>query len=172
MRAEKASLCNEIRDRLKASPFVILADYTGLTVQDFTELRGRLSKTQSRALVVKNSFLKVVMKELKLPELNGALQGPTAVIYGEKDFAAAASVVKGFHKEFKKPRIKAGILDQALLKAEDVNAIADLPPRPVLQAQLLGLLMSPANTLVRLFNTPASQMVQVLKAKSEKGGGN
>ncbi len=167
MRAEKSSISNEIKSRLSGSPFVILTDFTGLSVSGFSELRGRLGKSKARAMVVKNSLLRLALKELKMPEL-GDIEGPTAVIYGEKDMAAAASVVKNFTKEFKKLKVKVGILDQSMLSAADIEAIADLPPREVLQAQLLGLLSSPAAKLVRLLNTPASQLAQVLKAKSEK----
>jgi large subunit ribosomal protein L10 len=131
-------------------------------------LRGRLAKKNARAMVVKNSLVRLTLKDLQLPDLNGALSGPTAIVYGDQDVAGAANVLKTFVKEFKKPRIKAGILDKAILSAADIEAIADLPSREVLQAQLLGLLNTPATTFVRLMNTPAQQLVQVLKAKSEK----
>ncbi len=168
MRAEKTSIANEIKTRLTGVPFVILTDFTGLSVQGFTELRGRLSKANARALVVKNSMMRRTLKDLNMPDLNGALQGPTAVVYGEKDVAAAAGILKTFIKEFKKPKLKGGILDKAVLSATDIETIADLPPREVLQAQLLGLFNSPAATLVRLLNAPASQFAQVIKAKAEK----
>ncbi len=168
MREEKASIASEIKSRLTGAPYVILTDFTGLSVQGFTELRGRLAKANARALVVKNSMMRRTLKDLDMPDLTTALQGPTAVVYGEQDVAAAAGVLKAFIKEFKKTKIKGGILDKAVLSASDLDTIADLPPRPVLQAQLLNLFNSPAATLVRLLNTPASQMAQVLKAKSEK----
>ena len=168
MRNEKTIIVSEMKNRLAGSPYVILTDFTGLTVEGFSELRGRLAKANARAMVVKNNLLRHTLKDLNLPDLSGALQGPTAIVFGEKDVAAAASVIKNFVKEFKKPKVKAGILDNAVLSATDVEAIADLPSREVLQAQLLGLLNSPASKLVRLLQTPASQLVQVLKAKSEK----
>ncbi len=168
MRSEKTSIANEIKGRIEKSPYVILTDFTGLTVSGFSELRGRLAKANARAMVVKNSLLRITLKELKLPDLNGALLGPTAIVYGDKDVAAAASVLKTFNKEFKKPKIKGGILDNAVLSQVEIEMIADLPSREVLMAQLLGVLSAPASQFVRLMNTPASQLVQVLKAKSEK----
>ena len=169
MRPEKTAISDEIKSRLTGAHFAILLDFTGLTVQDFSELRGRLQKADARAMVVKNTFLRLVLKGLDLPDLNGALKGPTAVVFGSKDLAAAAGAIKGFIKEFKKPRIKAGILDRAVLCTAEIEAIADLPPREVLQAQLLGVLMAPASGLVRLLNTPAARLVNVLERKSEKG---
>jgi len=62
-----------------------------------------------------------------------------------------------------------GILDKAVLDVAQITALADLPSKDVLQAKLLGLLLAPASTLVRLINTPASQIAQVLKAYSDKG---
>jgi large subunit ribosomal protein L10 len=168
MRPEKASIANEIKTKVSASPFVILTDFSGLTVTGFSELRGRLAKSNARAMVVKNSLIKLTLKELEMPALDGALQGPTAIVYGDNDMAGAAREIKGFVKEFKKLRIKAGILDKMVLNTEEIEAIADLPSRDVLRAQLLGLLQAPAGKFVRLVNTPASQFVQVLKAKSEK----
>lgn len=168
MRIEKAAITDEIKTRLEHSPYVILADFTGLSVQDFSELRGRLAKAGARAMVVKNSLLRRALQDLKMPEMNGALQGPTAVIYGEKDVSVTAGILKEFSKEFKKPKVKAGILDRAILSAADLETIAGLPSREVLRAQLLGTFASPASALVRLLNEPASQLVRLLKAKSEK----
>jgi large subunit ribosomal protein L10 len=91
------------------------------------------------------------------------------VVLGDSDVSAAAKVLKSFTAEFSKPKIKIGILDKAVLEVDQIMALADLPSKEVLQAKLLGLLLAPASTLVRLINTPASQVAQVLKAYSEKG---
>ena len=147
---------------------MILMDHTGLTVEAFAELRSRLAKSKARAMVVKNSLLRLALKELALPDPNGALLGPTTVVYGGKEIAPAASALKNFAREFQKPRVKAAISGKDLLRAEQVEMIADLPPLEVLRAQLLGLLMAPATRLARLLNTPATQLAQVLKAKAEK----
>ncbi len=167
MRSEKTSITEEIKTRISASPYVILTDFTGLSVERFTELRKRLAGASARAMVVKNSLLRRTLKDLELPDLNGALEGPTAIVYGDRDISAAAAILKAFAKEFKKTKFKAGLLDRVALTGADVEAIADLPTLDVLRAQLLGLLMAPASQMARLLNTPASQLVQVLKAKSE-----
>ena len=80
-------------------------------------------------------------------------------------------MIKTFAAEFKKPAVKVGILDNALLTAAQVEAMADLPPLPVLQAQLLGLLNSPASKLVRTLNEPGASLARALKAKVDAGGG-
>jgi len=169
MRPEKALIVEDLQAKLNASPFLFVADYTGLKVDQFGELRNRLNGVGARCHVVKNTFLRRAAKEAGLPEM-GDLKGQTAIIVGDKDVAAAAKTLKVFVAEFKKPVMKVGIIDHAVVTTEQITAIAELPSREVLLSQLLGVLQSPATTFVRLLNEPASALARVLKAQSEKGG--
>lgn len=169
MRAEKKLITAEYAARLNASPFFIVADYTGLTVGQFTELRKRLTKAGAEVHVVKNSIFRVAVKETGVADLGGALVGQLAVVTGKKDISAASKVVKTFQAEFEKPKLKFGYLGNRRLAVEDIKALADLPAIEVLHAKLLGLLNTPATRLVQLLNTPASQLARVLQAKAEKG---
>ena len=170
MRPEKITIVTDLQSKLNASPFVLVTDYTGLRVDQFSTLRNRLADAGAECKVVKNTFLRRAMSEVGLPDITGELTGQTAIIVGEKDVAAAAKVLKTFVNEFKKPAIKVGVVGGALLSPDDLKAIADLPALPVLQAQLLGMLQSPASTLVRLLNEPASALARVLKAKADAAG--
>jgi len=167
MRPEKATIVADVQAMLKKSPFLLIADYSGMKVKHFEELRTRLAAVGAECHVVKNTFAKRAIKDLGLPELNGALSGQTAMITGESDICAAAKVLKTFVAEFEKPPVRAGILDNVLLTADQVKALADLPPKNVLQATLLGLLLAPATRLVRVLNEPGSSLARVLKAKAE-----
>src|SRR5271154_6926828 len=168
MRPEKNLIINEIKARVDKTPYVLLTDYTGMQVPQFNELRNRLSGAKAEFRVVKNTLLRRALKDSNLPDLESYLHGQSAVVMGESDVSAAAKVLKNFTAEFKKPVLKVGILDKAVLDVAQITALADLPSKEVLQAKLLGLLLAPASTLVRLINTPASQIAQVLKAHSEK----
>jgi len=165
MRPEKNLIIDEIKTRVDRAPYVLLTDYTGMQVPQFNELRNRLSGAKAEYRVVKNNLL----QGSNLPDLESYLHGQSAVILGDTDISAAAKVLKNFTSEFKKPVLKIGILDKAVVDVNQIMAMADLPSKDVLQAKLLGLLLAPASTLVRLINTPASQVAQVLKAYSEKG---
>lgn len=169
MHPAKSSIVNDIKNWLDSSPYLIVTDYEGMTVDQFTELRRRLGDARAEVHVVKNTFLKRALSDAGMPDLNGALKGQTAIVYGEQDISAAAKALKTFGAEFDKPEIRVGILDRSVLDADQVKAIADLPSREVLLAQLLGLLNTPATKLATLINTPATQLAQVVKAKSEKG---
>jgi large subunit ribosomal protein L10 len=165
MRPEKITIVADLQAKLKASPFLLIADFSGMQVSHFEDLRTRLAGANAEIHVVKNSFLKRAIKELELPELNGALTGQTAMVTGESDICGAAKILKTFAAEFTKPAIKAGILDNAILTTEQVLALADLPSKDALRAQLLGLLLAPATKLVRTLNEPGASLARVLKAK-------
>jgi large subunit ribosomal protein L10 len=169
MRPEKNFIIDEIKTRVDKTPYVLLTDYTGMQVPQFNELRNRLTGAKAELRVIKNTLLRRALKDSNLPDLESHLHGQSAVVMGEQDISAAAKVLKNFAAEFQKPKIKVGILDRAVLDAAQIMALADLPSKEVLQATLLGLLLAPASTLVRLINTPASQVAQVLKAYSDKG---
>ena len=167
MHPDKATIVDDLQVKLNASPFLFVADYTGLKVGQFAELRNRLWNAGARCHVVKNTFLKRAAASAGLPEL-GELKGQSAIIIGDQDVAAAAKVLKTFAAEFKKPSVKLGIVDKAVVSAEQIGAIADLPSRDILLATLLGVLNAPASKLVRVLNEPASSLARLLKAKAEK----
>jgi large subunit ribosomal protein L10 len=168
MRPEKTSIVEDLQAKLNNSPFLLVADYTGLKVGQFSELRSRLAGAGAECKVVKNTFLRRAAKEAGLPDV-GELKGQTAIILGDKDVAAAAKILKGFTAEFQKPIVKVGVVDRAVVSGDQIKAIADLPAREVLLAQFLGVLQSPASKLVRVLNEPASALARVLQAHSEKG---
>jgi large subunit ribosomal protein L10 len=168
MRPEKANVVSDLSAQLKGSPFVLVTDYQQMNVGDFSELRNRLAQAGAEVHVVKNSFLKRAMADAGFPAVDEKLGGQTAVVTGEKDVAPVAKIMKSFAREFKKAALKIGLINRAIVSTAELETLADLPAREVMQAQLLGLLMSPATKLVRLLNEPASSLARLLKAKSQK----
>ena len=170
MRPEKASIVSDLSEKLKRSPFVLVTDYQHMKVGDFGELRNRLAPTGAEVHVVKNNFLKRAMSESGFADVSEKLIGQTAVITGEKDVAPVAKVLKTFATEFKVAALKIGLVDRAVLSTAELDQLADLLPRDVLLAQLLGLFLAPATRLVRVLNEPGSALARLLKAKAEKEG--
>src|SRR6266446_3768530 len=168
MRAEKNSIVADLSDRLKRSPFVLVTDYQHMKVIDFSELRNRLAATGAEMHVVKNNFLKRAMADSGFPDVSDQLVGQTAVVTGEKDVAPVAKIFKTFATEFKIAALKIGFIDRAVLSAAELETLAELPPREVLQARLLGLFFSPATRLVRLLNEPGAALARLLNAKAHK----
>ena len=152
MRAEKQYLLAEVDTHLKTSDYVILANFSKVTVADTAELRKRLAAEKAEFHVVKNSSLRVAAKALGLPEFESALTGPTAVVVGGKNSAGVAKVLKKFFEDKQKLEIKVGVLDKKLVSAEDLKKIADLPSFEALRSQFLGLLKSNAAAFVRVLD--------------------
>ena len=170
MRPEKANIVSELSAKLNQSPFVLVTDYQHMKVDQFEELRNRLAPAGAQVRVVKNSFLKRAMSASGLPEVADKLTGQTAVVTGEKDVAPVAKILKAFAAEFKIATLKIGVVDRNILSTSEIESLAELPPREGLQAQLLGLLLSPATKLVRLLNEPGSALARLLNAKAQKEG--
>lgn len=170
MRPEKTSVVSDLSDKLKRSPFVLVTDYQRMKVGDFSELRNRLAPIGAELHVVKNNFLKRAMSDSGFPDASEQMTGQTAVVTGENDVAPVAKIFKAFVAEFKIATLKIGFVDRAVLSAAELEKLADLPAREVLQAQLLGLFLSPATRLVRLLNEPGSALARLLNAKAEKEG--
>jgi large subunit ribosomal protein L10 len=152
MRAEKQYLISDVETHLKKSDYVILANFTKVTVADTAELRKRLAVEKAEFHVVKNSSLRVAAKALGLPEFEGSLAGPTAVVVGGKNSAGVAKILKKFFEEKQKLEIKIGVMDKKLVTASDLAKIADLPSFDALRSQFLGLLKSNAAAFVRVLD--------------------
>ncbi len=170
MRPEKASIVSDIAEKLNHSPFVLVADYQRMNVNHFADLRNRLAANGAEVHVVKNSCLRRAISDSGLPDVADKLKGQTAVVTGNKDAAPIAKILKTFAAEFKVAALKIGIINKSVLSTSEVEALAELPSREVLLAQLLGLLLSPATKLARLLNEPGAALARLLNAKTQKEG--
>src|SRR5438105_11304285 len=168
MRPEKANIVSDLSEKLSRSPFLLVTDYQRMKVDQFGELRNRLAPAGAEVRVVKNSFLKRAMADSGMPDVGDKLTGQTAIVMGDKDVAPVAKILKLFAAEFKIAALKIGVIDKAVMSTADVEALAELPAREILLAQLLGLFLAPATRLVRVLNEPAAAFARLLAAKGEK----
>ncbi len=170
MRHEKTYIVEDLHARLKGSPFLIVTDYHGLKVDQFSELRTRLAGVGAKYTVVKNTFLSRAARAAGLPDLGASLSGQTAIVTGDKDVSAAAKVLRTFAAESKKLTVRAGVVESSLFTDKQLSELADLPSKEVLQSQLLGLLQTPASRLLATINEPARGLASLLQAYVEKQG--
>lgn len=150
MNPDKQIIISGLLAQVNTSPFVIVVDYTGLTVPQFTELRNRLSDSGAKCTVAKNSYMRKALTQAGLPDIGADLTGQTAFVTGSEEVFAAAKVLKNFEKEFKKPEMKIGILGEDILDADKLKALADIPSREAVLSQLLGLINEPATRIARI----------------------
>ncbi|MCS1408200.1 MAG: 50S ribosomal protein L10 [Verrucomicrobia subdivision 3 bacterium] len=168
MRLEKKQISAEYLERLQSSPYFVVVDYNGLKVNQFAELRSRLSMAGGEVHVVKNSIFKIAAAEAGIEDLGEPLRGQIAIVVGDQEISVAAKALKNFAEEFEKPTILFGFMGTERLDADGIRRIADLPPLDQLRAKLVGLINTPATQLATIIKTPARQLAQLLKAKSEK----
>ncbi len=170
MNPDKKIIIDALLERINGSPFMIVADFAGLKVSHFEELRTKLFEVGSEFHVAKNTYVRRVAKTAEYPdEVGEMLTGQTAVVTGTADVCAVAKVLKDYHKLRGKPVVRGGVLDGALLDGAGFSMLADLPSREELLAKLLATMLAPASKLVRTLNEPAASLARVLKAKSELG---
>ena len=148
--ADKTTIIDDLKAKVNASPFLLVIDYTGVTVPEFTTLRASLAAAGATCVVAKNTFMAKAVKEAGLPDVTAALKGQTAYVMGESDVCAAAKAINTFAKTSKKAAYKTGILDGAELAPEKIKALGDLPSREVLLATLLGTINGAGSALARV----------------------
>jgi large subunit ribosomal protein L10 len=171
VRAEKEAMVGAIREKLDGSAFVLLADPTGLTVEDLSALRAALRARNGRLTVVKNTFFAKAAEALGYGNVTELLHGPSAMVTGSGDAAEAARTVRDFAKQTGRPSLRGGVMDSVLLSADDVAAIADLPPRPILLGIVLGTLAAPMTRLAGVLHQKVASVLYVLKAVQDKKSG-
>jgi large subunit ribosomal protein L10 len=150
MNPDKQIIITGLLERVNASPYLIVIDYTGLKVKQFSELRNRLFAVGAGCIVAKNSYMRKVLTEAGLPDIGSELIGQTAFVTGDAEVFAAAKVLKNFEKEFKKPEMRVGILGNVVLDTDKLKAIADIPSREAVLSQLLGTINEPAARIARV----------------------
>jgi large subunit ribosomal protein L10 len=175
-REQKQAFVDELTGKVRKAQLVVLADYTGLNVEKFNSLRRQLEKVKDvEVQVVKNKLCELAVSGSSLDKLKPYLKGPTAVIIGYDDIASPSKVLNGFVRENgDKFKVKAGIVGGALIDAEGVKALENMPSRETLLGQLLGTLQAPLAQFLGVLSAVPQQFLGVLSAYEEerkKSGG-
>jgi len=144
--AQKQEEVKEILDKVKRSKGLVLVDYRGLTVAEVTEMRNEMRKNDIEYRVLKNRLVLRAFREAGYDSFDKALEGPTAVAFGYSDPVAPARILMQSAKDGK-PALKAGIVEGRALDTAGIEAVAKIPPKEVLIAQLLGMLTMPLRGL-------------------------
>ncbi|MDR0787761.1 MAG: 50S ribosomal protein L10 [Gemmatimonadota bacterium] len=147
-REGKQVTVDELHEKLSTAAAFYLTDFTGMSVKQMTQFRTRLRGQGVEYVVVKNTLAQRALADLDLPDIGEFFTGPTGLVIG-RDPVAAAKVLADFAREFdNKPAVKAGIVERKEVAPDQVKALAELPPREVLLAQLAGDLQAPMSRLV------------------------
>ena len=167
MRPEKKYLVQEINDHLDKSDYFFLTDYSGVNVEEAAQIRKSLAEHGAEYHVVKNRLLNVALKEREIEGAEDYLSGQTALVIGGDNPSGTAKAVAKFIKDKEKFTWKGGAVGKEIYDPAKINLLKDLPSLDVLQAQLLGLLNTPAQKLVGTLSAAQRDLLSVLSQKEE-----
>jgi large subunit ribosomal protein L10 len=170
-RADKVTLVTELTSRLETAPFVALADYRGITVEEVNALRNKFREAGVHYEVIKNKLAKRAIAGSDKEALNDLLVGMTAWVISGDDPIAAAKVLKAETQELVKNErftLKGGFFDGELLDSKGVSDVAELPSKDELFAMLLGLLQKGPQQVLGVVQAPARDLVTLLKNHEAK----
>lgn len=164
----KAENVEEIKEKISKAQAVVLVDYRGLNVEQLTELRSNYRKAGVEYKVYKNTMMRFAFKDSGLEEFNEFLKGPNAIAFGYNDPVQAAKITAEFAKANEKLEIKAGIVDGKIIDVNGVKSLAELPPREVLIAQVLGGFNAPIQGFANVLQGTIRSLAIVLNGIAEK----
>lgn len=165
----KERAVDEIAQKLRDSKIAIFTNYRGLTVKDLADLRGRVRPANVKYQVVKNTLTRFAAQKAEIEaDLSAVLEGPTAIGFGYEDVVQAAKALNDYARTSRVFEIKAGLLENRLLTAAEVTALATLPGKPQLQAQVLGTMTAPIQNLLSVLNGTSRNLMNVLSARQRQ----
>lgn len=167
-REQKAAVIDEITAQINQSEAVYAVDYRGITVAQAAELRGRLREAEATLRVVKNTLTIRAADQAGVEALKPLLDGPTALTFARGDAAAAAKAVFDYSRTTGLLPFKGGTLNGEALAPEQVQSIARLPTRDVLNAQFVNIVASPLTGLVTSLSNLISGLARQLSQVAEK----
>ena len=164
---KKREIVDQYGDWLERSQAFVMAEYLGMKVKDMEELRSRVREAGGEFHVVKNTLMTRVLEDNGMEYKNDDFLETTAIGFAFEDAPALAKAMTDFAKESDFLKIKAGYLERRLMNADEVIALANVPPLPVMRATLLSTILAPASQLARTLAEPGRQVAAVLRAYSD-----
>lgn len=169
-RPEKVAVVDEVREKLQNADAAVLTEYRGLNVAAMARLRSELRSAGGEVTVYKNTLVRFAARELGL-EIDDLLTGPTAIAFvpkGTGDAVGVAKALREYASESDALVIKGGVLGTSRMSADDVKALAEVPPREQLLAELAGLMAAPTQQFVNLLDAVPRDFAYALNALIDK----
>jgi len=170
-RERKVELLDIYRTQVKRSSALVFTNFRGLSVANLQSLRTRLGETNTGFMVVKNSLLGIALKENGLPSPESLLSGPNAVAFVGEDIGRSVKSILDWIKAEKIGEVSGALLGNSVLDARNAEALAELPSKEQVLAQVLGAINAPASSLARLLNAPSASLARVINAHVEQQNG-
>lgn len=167
-RTQKEEQVSSLRETFEGAELVVVTHYSGLTVAEMGDLRGKMRAEGASFKVTKNRLTKLALAGTKFEGLADMFAGPTAIAYS-KDPVAAAKAAVNFSKDNEKLIVLGGAMGQESLDLNGVKALAKLPSLDELRAKLVGMISTPATRIAGVLQAPAGQVARVIGAHAQSG---
>lgn len=166
----KRETIDSLVELLKKSNAVFIAEYRGLTVAKISDCRRRIRQSGGEMKVCKNTLMRIALKECDMPLASEIDFGPNGYVLSYGDVAAVAKAIRDFSKEKGNEAlvVKGAILDGQILSKEQVFALADLPSKEALIAQVVGTIAAPLRGLVTVLSGPSRGLVTAFAQIKDK----
>lgn len=160
----KIKTVDELRGYMERCTIAVSTDFTGLSVDDMTDLRNALREKGVLFRVIKNRLAYLAADAAGRPEIKEIVQGPTGIAFGDGDPLGPAKALADFIRESRSPlKIRGAVMGDRQLTAEEVGSLARLPSKEVLIGQLMSQLQGPMAGLVQVLIAPISGLARVLQ---------
>lgn len=164
-----------LKDKFASAKSIVFANYAGLNVANQTVLRSLVKNAGGEFTISKNNLIKLALKD-HLDSLSGdmnkALDGPTAILFSNKDTVSALKILVKFAKDHDLPEVKIGLIDGKVITLEEINHLATLPGKDELIVMLIGQLNAPTHGLVNVLRGNLRGLIQVIKSMKENKQAN
>ncbi len=165
----KSKAVEELKAIFAESTSAVMADYRGVNGNDITQLRKELREADAKFKVVKNTLVKLAVKDTPYEPAEQMFEGPVSVTFGFGDeIGKPAKALLNFAKQNENLKIIGGMVEGSVLDKAGVKKLADMPPKPVVQAMLLGLLQSPARNLLGVLEGAPRKLLYALHAIAQE----
>jgi large subunit ribosomal protein L10 len=166
---EKAGEVEQLAELFAKSKAAYVVNYQGTKCESLTKLRRQLRPTGAKMAIVKNTLARRAIKGTGAEKLHDIFAGPVAVIWASKDPVSPAKVITEFAKEASETfSLKSGVVDGSLVSQQEIEALAKLPSKEELTAQLLGLINAAVAKVLQTINAPSASLVRLLGAYKDK----
>jgi large subunit ribosomal protein L10 len=163
-RPDKVAVVDEVKGKLSSSSAALLTEYRGMKVGELAELRRTLRKSGGEFKIYKNTLVRFAVRDLGIDIDEATLTGPTAIAFVDGDAAGVAKALRDYSRTNTHLVLKGGVLGSKALSADETRALADLPSREVLLAQLAGALQAPLVKMAGLLQALPRNMAYGLQA--------
>ena len=168
-KSRKEELVGQYKELLNESSGIVITSYSGITVKELEGLRRNIRDLGGTFHIVKNTLMELAFNDVGVTLPEDVLEGTTAIGFTSEDLPGLAKAILDIAKETGSMSIKAGVVEKTIYDGGQMRRIAELPPLPILQAQLLSMIQTPANRVATVVAGSVRQIVNVTKAYADAG---